>query len=95
MNSMFIADIPWKQILAEILTFAYSIAHYSGTLVIYLVNLILPKAQIASDLADPIGYLAILTAFLLLAQVARKIAWIVVMVGWVLVVIRVLMSMVG
>jgi hypothetical protein len=87
--------IPWKEILSGILTFLYSLAHYVGMLVVYLLTQVLPAAKVPGDLVDPIGYLAILTAFLILVQVAKKIAWIVVVLAWVLIAVRILLGLFG
>jgi len=86
-----ILDIPWKTILSQVLTFLYSLAHYVGLLIVYLLGIILPTVKVPGDLADPIGFLVLLTAFVILAQVAKKVAWIVVIVGWALIVIRIIL----
>lgn len=88
-------DLPWKTILSQALTFLYSIAHYVGLLIVYVLGLILPTAKVPDDLADPIGYLALLTAFIILAQVAKKVAWILVIVGWGLIIVRIILAMAG
>ena len=88
-------DIPWKEILSGILTYLYSIAHYVGMFVVYLLGRVLPAARVPADLVDPIGYLALLTAFLILVQVAKKVAWILVVVAWVLIMVRIAMGLFG
>jgi len=88
-------DIPWKEILSAVLTFLYSLAHYVGMLVIYLMGQVLPAARVPTDLVDPIGYLALLTVFLILVQVAKKVAWIVVVAGWVLIAVRIFLGIAG
>lgn len=90
-----IIDIPWKEILSAVLTFLYSLAHYVGLLGVYLLGRVLPAAKVPTDLVDPIGYLALLTAFLILVQVARKLAWIVVLVGWALILVRIFLGLFG
>jgi hypothetical protein len=90
-----IIEIPWKDILSALLTFLYSIAHYVGMLVVYLLGRVLPTARVPTDLIDPLGYLALLTAFLILVQVAKKIAWIIVLVGWILILVRILLGLLG
>jgi len=90
-----VIDIPWKEILSSILTFLYSIAHYVGMLVVYLLGRVLPTARVPVDLIDPIGYLALLTAFLILVQVAKKVAWIIVLVGWILILVRICIGLFG
>ena len=88
-----IIDIPWKEILSSLLTFLYSIAHYAGMVIVYLLGRVLPTAKIPTDLIDPLGYLTLLTAFLILVQVAKKIAWIVIVIAWVLIVVRILLGL--
>lgn len=90
-----LVDIPWKEILSAVLTFLYSLAHYVGMLVVHLLAQVLPTARVPSDLVDPIGYLALLTAFLVLVQVAKKVAWILVIVAWALILVRVMMWLFG
>jgi len=90
-----LVDIPWKEILSAVLTFLYSLAHYVGMFVVYLLTRVLPTARVPTDLVDPIGYLALLTAFVILVQVAKKIAWILVIVGWALILVRVIMGLFG
>ncbi len=92
---MTFSEIPWKEILNAVLTFLYSLAHYVGMLVVYLLGRVLPAARVPTDLVDPIGYLAILTVFLVLVQVAKKVAWIVVVTGWVLIAIRLFLGVAG
>ncbi len=88
-------DVPWKEILSGLLTYLYSIAHYVGMFVVYLLGRVLPAARVPADLVDPIGYLALLTAFLILVSVAKKIAWILVIVAWVLIIVRIVMGVFG
>ncbi len=83
------AEPLWRNILNQFLTFLYSLAHYIGTFLVYLFNLILPNIQIPADLIDPIGFLAIITAFLILVQVAKKIATLIVVIAWALIAIRI------
>jgi hypothetical protein len=88
-------EIPWKEILNAVLTFLYSLAHYVGMLVVFLLGRVLPTARVPADLVDPIGYLAIITALLILVQVAKKVAWVIVVVGWVLIAIRLFLGVAG
>jgi len=88
-------DIPWKEILLGLLTYLYSIAHYVGMFVVYLLGRVLPSAHVPADLVDPVGYLALLTAFLILVSVAKKIAWILVIIAWILIIVRIAMGVFG
>jgi hypothetical protein len=88
-------EIPWRDIVNAVLAFLYSLAHYVGMLVVYLLGRVLPTARVPVDLIDPIGYLAILTVFLVLVQVAKKVAWIIVIAGWVLIAVRLFLGVAG
>jgi len=50
-----------------------------------------PRIIFSDNLIDPLGFLIILTLFVVLARVAQKIAWIIVCLGWILLLIRILM----
>jgi len=76
------------EILNEILTFIYSIAHLIGTGVAKFLKFIFTNIEIPINIVDSIGFLAVITLFLILVQAAKKVAWIIVIVGWVLILIR-------
>jgi hypothetical protein len=78
-------------LLTQLLAFLSSIAHYVGLGVVKAIEYVLPSVKDLSAMADPIGYLAILTGFVILTSVARKVALIVLIVGWALIVIRILL----
>ena len=77
--------------LNQLLAFIYSLGHYIGEGIVRLINMILPSVQIPTTLTDPIGLLAILTIFLAVAAVAKKLVWITVIVGWALIIIRIVL----
>ncbi|MBC7170358.1 hypothetical protein H5T54_05470 [Candidatus Bipolaricaulota bacterium] len=80
----------------RLLSFIQSAAELIGEGLVRLVNLILPEGRgISSDLAQPLGYLGLITLILLLfglISAARKVIWIVVVVGWVLLVVRIVLD---
>ena len=82
--------LPLKEFVSELLTFIYSIAHYLGRFVIYVFGMVVPQYNLHQDLADPLGFLAVITGFLILYKVAQKLAWGILIVGWIFVAIRVL-----
>lgn len=82
--------LPIKEFVSELLTFNYSIAHYLGKFVIYVFGLVIPQYNLHQDLADPLGFLAVITGFLILYKVAQKVAWGILIVGWIFAAIRVL-----
>lgn len=62
----------------------------------HLINLILPESRgVGSELIQPIGYLALITMILLVFGIiaaARKVIWLVVIVGWVLLIVRIVLD---
>jgi len=87
-------NISAQEIVDQVLAFIYSLGHLIGQGVVKLVVAILPSMQFPSDLVDPIGLLAILTIFMAVAAVAKKLAWIVVIVGWALILVRLILVIV-
>ncbi len=74
--------------LDQLLAFVYTFAHWLGSLIVALVQQILPL-ETPEKLIDPIGYLVLLTILLVVAEVAKKVVWGVVVVGWLLIAVRV------
>jgi hypothetical protein len=82
---------PPEGFLDQVLAFIYTSAHWLGGIIVNLLEHIVPL-QSPEKLVDPIGYLALLTVFLIVAEVAKKITWLIVIVGWVLIIVRILME---
>jgi hypothetical protein len=80
-----------QELFDQILTFLYAFAHWAGQLVAQLVALIV-NYELPQDLIDPIGFLILLTLLLAVAEVAKKIVWLVVIAGWILIAVRVAME---
>ena len=81
-------------VIDQILTFIDSASTYLGQGVVYVLNLITGD-RVSSDLEKPIGYLAFITIILLLfglLDFARRIIWIGIIVGWVLLVVRIILD---
>ncbi len=78
-------------VLTQILGFLYSSAHYFGFGIVQLVKYVLPSARELATLADPIGVMAILTVFVILATVVRKVALIILVAGWALIFVRIIL----
>lgn len=80
----------------KLLSFIQSAAELIGKGLVRLVNLILPQGrEVGTDLVLPLGYLGLITALLLLfgiLEAARKVVWIVVAVGWVLLLVRIVLD---
>jgi len=97
MNTLFALETtgfkPLNVILHNIFTFIYFLAHQTGVWIIKLIQSIFPRAVFLDSMVDPLGFLVILTIFLLLVsmEVARKIVWIVVCAAWILLFARILM----
>lgn len=83
-----------REIIDQLLSFIYSLGHLIGKGIVQLVHTILPSMPVPSELIDPIGLLAILTIFLAIAAIAKKLVWIVVITGWVLILIRLIIVIV-
>jgi hypothetical protein len=75
--------------LTQLMAVASSIAHSLGIWIVALIQKILPMAKELPTLADPIGYLAILSIFVIIAAVARRVAFALLLVGWALIIIRI------
>ena len=76
------------------LTYIDSAATYLGQGVLYIINLITDD-RVSTDLEKPIGYLALITLLLILfglLDFARRIIWIGIIVGWVLLVVRIILD---
>jgi hypothetical protein len=96
MNSIFVQETtnlkPLNAIVHKILTFIYFLAHQIGLAIIKIVQGIFPRIVFPDSIIDPLGFLIILTLFMFLVGVgaAKKIAWIIVCVAWILLFIRIL-----
>jgi len=77
-------------ILHDILTFLYFLPHQIGLGIIKLLQQIFPRIVFPESLVDPLGILVLLTIFMVLARVAKKAAWVIVWLGWILLLIRIL-----
>lgn len=80
-------------------TFVQSAAVLLGQGMVRLINAVLPPSRpLGEDMAAPLGYLGLLTLVLLifhLITAARKVIWIIVGVGWILVVLRIVLLALG
>lgn len=79
--------------ISKILTFIQTIAEYIGK---GLVGLVDQVANVELDeLQEPLGYLGVLTLFLgalTMISAAKKVLWFIVMMGWGLVIIRIVLE---
>jgi len=82
-----------------ILTFIQSAATLLGQGLVRLVNLILPASRpLGEDMVLPLGYLGLLTLVLLvfnLIAAARKVIWLIVGIGWLLMILRIVLVALG
>ena len=83
-----------ETILENVLTFIYTLGHWLGEKIVELIQYI-SGIKLGQEIVDAIGMLVILTIFLGIAEVAKKAIWIVVAIGWVLIIVRILMMMIG
>jgi hypothetical protein len=95
MNILFVQESanakPLNMIIHNILTFLYFLPHQIGLGIIKLLQQVFPRIVFPDSLVDPLGFLVLLTLFMILARVAKKAAWIIVWLGWILLFIRILM----
>lgn len=83
-----------EYLLTTILAFIYTIGHWIGEKIVQLIQSV-AGIIIPPSIVDAVGMLVILTIFLAIAEVAKKAIWIVVAIGWVLIIVRILMLMIG
>jgi hypothetical protein len=83
-----------EDILTNVLAFIYTIGHWIGEKIVGLIQSV-AGIIIPPSIVDAIGMLVILTIFLAIAEVAKKAIWIVVAVGWVLIIVRIVILMIG
>lgn len=85
----------WQALLA----FVESAARLLGQGLVRLLNLLLPgSVQLGEEMIGPLGYLALLTLVLLvfdLVASARRVIWILVGVGWILLILRIVLLALG
>ena len=95
MNILFVQETPslkpLNEVLHKILTFIYFLAHQIGFGIIKIVQPLFPRSIFPDSIIDPLGFLIVLTLFMFLVGIAKKIAWIIVCAGWILLLIRILM----
>jgi uncharacterized membrane protein YecN with MAPEG domain len=72
----------------QFLSFLYTLSHWLGEFVVNLLDRFL-QLQAPANLVDPIGMLMLLTAFLIVTEVAKKVAWLILVIGWVLIVLKI------
>ena len=77
--------------LEDVFTYVYAASRWVGRKVTGGMNDILPPDAKIQDkqLSDGIGVMILLTLFLAIAEVAKKITWFLVVAGWILVLIRI------
>ena len=77
-------------VILQLLERLNAVAAMIGSWLLATVGLILPGV-LPSELAAPVGWLVTLTAVLALTTVARKLTWVIVGIGWLLLAVRVVM----
>ncbi len=80
--------------MEQALTYLDTAAKYLGQGVLYLLNMITDD-RVSSGLEKPIGYLTLITLLLILfglLDVARRVIWIGIIVGWALLIVRIILD---
>jgi hypothetical protein len=83
-----------ENILTTVMAFIYTIGHWIGEKIVDLIQS-LTGVVLPVEIIDAIGVLVILTISLAIAEVAKKAIWVIVVVGWVLIILRIAMLMIG
>ena len=83
-----------EDILTTVMAFIYTIGHWTGGIIVNLLQS-LTGVNIPVEIIDAIGVLVILTISLVIAEVAKKAIWVIVAVGWVLIILRIAILMIG
>ncbi len=83
-----------EDILTTVMAFIYTIGHWIGEKIVELLQS-LTGVNIPVEIVDAIGLLVILTIFLAIAEVAKKAIWVIVAVGWILIILRIAILMIG
>lgn len=83
--------VPPEGWLDQLLAFIYTSAHWIGGLIVNFLQDFFPLQE-PEKLVDPVGYLVLLTLFLIVAEIAKKIVWLVVVVGWLLIIVRIVLG---
>ena len=91
MNILFVQNATLSDILQTILTFIYFLAHQIGLGIVKVMQLIFTGSTFPTSIIDSLGFLIILTLFIFLMGISKKIAWIIVGVGWILLFFGILM----
>ncbi len=78
-------------LLTQIFGFLSTFARFIGQAVVELIHYILPSVKTLDTLAEPIGYLALLTLFVILVSAARRVAMVILVAGWALIFVRLLL----
>lgn len=92
-NQNAVRDRVADSIIDRILTFIHSAAEIIGKGIVMLVDTI--AGTDVSELQQPLGYLGILTASLIVfgaLKAAQKIVWFIVLLGWGLIIVRIILE---
>ena len=80
--------------LTVMMTFIYTIGHLIAEKVVLIIQTT-SGVVIPPTIVDTIGLLIVLTIFLSLADIAKKIVWAIVVLGWILIILRIVLLMIG
>lgn len=83
--------IPTEDYLNQLLGFLYTFAHWVGQLVVNALANFMNLSD-APALVDPVGVLVLITGLLIVAEVAKRIAWLILVAGWVMIVLKIVMD---
>lgn len=81
-------------ILTAVMAFIYTIGHLIAEKIVLVIQTI-SGVKMPLEIVDTIGLLIILTIALIAAEVAKKIVWIIVIIGWVLIILRIVLLVIA
>jgi len=83
-NKMSIPDI-----IDTILSTVTNAVNWSGAAILNILQSIFPDVHLPEYLVEPLGYLVVLSILVLFIQTLRRIVWMLVVAGWLLMLIRI------
>ncbi len=84
-----------KDVISMLMQFLQTAADATGNFFSTSIHTILPHVVLPQSLVSTLGLLTVLSVLLGLAEVAKKVVWIIVIVGWILVIARITLIALG
>jgi hypothetical protein len=78
-------------LLTQLMGFLYSIARYLGLGMVAIIKYMLPSVPNLDVIAEPLGFMTLITLFVILTSTVRKVAIIILIAGWSLLFLRLIL----